>query len=76
MCQWDKRPSEVIFSTSDLNITLNPETVIDFDRSEPNKIGFVDFMAFQPVGATIQYNGNIAEGSAFYEYLVSDLGVV
>ena len=71
-----KRPSEVIFSTSDLTITLNPETVIYFDRSEPNNIGFVDFMNFQPDGATIQYKSNIAEGNVFYEYLVSDVGVV
>jgi len=39
-------------------------------------MGFVDFMAFQPDGAAIQYNGNIEEGSAFYEYLVTDMGVV
>ena len=71
-----KRPSVVTFLTSDLNITLNAETVICFDRSESDPIGFVDFMAFQPADATIQYKGNIDEGSAFYEYLVSDLGVV
>jgi len=76
-----KRPSVVTFSTSDLNITLNPENVIYFDGSNldgsnPDPIGFVDFMAFQSDGATIQYKGNIEEGSAFYEYLVSDMGVV
>jgi len=70
------RPSAVTFSTSDLNITLNPDdTVICFDRSEPTYIGFVDFMDFQP-DATIQYKGNIEEGSAFYEYLVSDWALV
>ena len=74
-----KRPSVTVFSASDLNITLNAETVVYFNQSDPdpfNPIGFVDFMAFQPDGATIQYNGNIEEGSAFYEYLVSDLGVI
>jgi len=70
------RPSVVTFSTSDLNITLNPENVIYFNQSKPFNIGFVDFMAFQPDGATIQYKGNIEEGSAFYEYLVSDWGVI
>lgn len=72
-----KRPSVVTFSASDLNIILNAENVIYFDYSDPiNAFGFVDFMAFQPDGATIQYKGNIEEGSAFYEYLVSDMGVV
>ena len=77
-----KRPSMVTFSTSDptsdpdLNITLDAENVIYFNQSKLDHIGFVDFMAFQPDGATIQYNGNSEEGSAFYEYLVSDMGVI
>ena len=72
-----KRPSVVTFSTSYLNITLDAETVIYFDKSDPiYATGFVDFMAFQPDSATIQYKGNIEEGSAFYEYLVSDMGVI
>jgi len=71
-----KRPSVVTFSTLDdyLNITINAENVVYFDQSHPADIGFVDFMAFQPDGATIQYKGNIEEGSAFSEYLVSDIG--
>jgi hypothetical protein len=72
-----KRPSVVAFSTSDLNVTLNAETVAYFDQSDPIKAtGFVDFMAYQPDGAAIQYNGNIEEGRAFNEYLVTDMGVV
>lgn len=71
-----KRPSVVTFSTSDLDVTINAENVIYFDQSKPDIIGFVDFMAFQPDGATIQYNDNIEEGSAFYEYLVSDIGAL
>jgi hypothetical protein len=72
-----ERPSVVTFLTSDLNVTLDAKTVVYFNRSDPiNAIGFVDFMAFQPNGATIQYNGNIEEGSAFYEYLVSDWGLI
>jgi len=71
-----KRPSMVTFSTSDLDVTINAETVIYFNQSKPDNIGFVDFMAFQPDGATIQYNGNIEDGSAFYEYLVSDIGAM
>ena len=72
-----KRPSVVAFSTSDLNVTLNAETVAYYNQSDPaNAMGFVDFMAFQPDGAAIQYNSNIEEGSAFYEYLVTDMGLV
>jgi len=72
-----KRPSVVTFSASDLNVTLNAENVVYLDRSDPiNANKFVDFMAFQPDGATIQYKGNIEEGSAFYEYLVSDIGAL
>jgi len=72
------RPSRVTFLTTDsyLNITINAENVICFNQSKPDPIGFVDFMAFQPDGATIQYKGNIEEGSAFYEYLVSDWGLI
>ena len=71
-----KRPSVTVFSASDLVVTLNAENVVYFNQSKPDNIGFVDFMAFQPDGATIQYKGNIEEGSAFYEYLVSDMGVI
>ena len=72
-----KRPSRVVFSTRDRNVTVSAEIVIDFTRSDPtNAAGFVDFMAFQPDNAAIQYNGNIEAGSAFYEYLVSDMGVI
>ena len=73
-----KRPSVVTFLTSDdrLNITLDAKTVIYFNQSKPANIGFVDFMSFQPGSAKIQYNGNIEEGSAFYEYLVSDIGAM
>ncbi len=72
-----KRPSVVVFSTPDLNVTVNPETVVYYNQSDPaNTIGFVDFMAYQPDGAAIQYHSDIEEGSAFHEYLVTDMGVV
>ena len=71
-----KRPSMVEFSTPDLRVTVNAESVVYFDRSDSTHIGFVDFMAFQPDGAAIQYKGNIEEGRAFYEYLVTDMGVI
>jgi hypothetical protein len=66
-----KRPSMVVFSTPDVNVTINAEIVIDSRFSPIPAIGLVDFMAFQPDGAAIQYDGNIEEGSAFYEYSVT-----
>lgn len=70
-----KRPETVIFSTPDLNVNVNAQSLVYFNRANPSNSGFVDFMAFQPNDATIQYKGNIESGSAFYEYLVSDIGV-
>ncbi len=66
-----ERPSMVVFSTPDLNVTVNAEIVIDFRRDDPIRVGFIDFMAFQPNNAAIQYNGDIEEGSAFYEYSIT-----
>jgi hypothetical protein len=71
-----KRPSTVVLSASDLIVTINAENVISFDRSNPQTAtGFIDFMAYQPNGAELQYKGNSEKGSAFYEYLVTDMGV-
>jgi hypothetical protein len=68
-----KRPATVLFSTPNLNVTVNAENVINFQGFNPiiGNAGFVDFMAFQPDNATIQYNGDIEEGSAFYEYSIT-----
>jgi len=66
-----KRPSMVVYSTPDLNVTVNAEIVIDSRFNPITAIGLVDFMAFQPDDAAIQYNGTIEEGSAFYEYFPS-----
>lgn len=68
-----KRPATVIYSTPDLNVTINAEIVINSRGYNPitAAVGLVDFMAFQPDAAVIQYNGNIEEGSAFYEYFPS-----
>ncbi|MDO9517216.1 MAG: hypothetical protein Q7J10_04105 [Methanosarcinaceae archaeon] len=71
-----ERPNMVTFSTLNLNVTVNASSVVDLNMSRPDQIGFVDFMAFQPENAIIQYNGDIETGSAFYEYLVSDWGVI
>jgi len=69
-----RRPSMVEFSTQDLNVIIEPKSVVFFDRSDYDYTGFFDFMCFQPDDAKIQYNGKIEQGSAFYEYLVSDFG--
>lgn len=71
-----KRPVKVVFSTPDLNVTVNAESVIDFKYPHLINMGFVNFMAFQPDDAAIQYNGSIEAGSAFYEYFVSDMGAI
>lgn len=71
-----KRPSIVEFSTQDLKVIIEPKSVVHFDRSEISEIGYLDFICFQPDDAEIQYNGKIEQGSAFYEYLVSDVGAI
>ena len=63
----------VVFSTPDLNVTINAEIVIDSSINPITAIGLVDFMAFQPDDAAIQYNGDIEEGSAFYEYSIAGM---
>lgn len=68
-----KRPSNIVFSTSDLRVTVNAESILYFNRSNPSSMsGFVDFMAYQPDDATIKYQGRTDKGNAFFEYLVSD----
>ncbi len=73
-----KRPSKLKISTPDLDISINAQSVIQFDNASlPNgqPIGFVDFMAFQPDKAKIKYKKNHEMGGAFYEYMVTDLGI-
>ncbi|AKB35779.1 hypothetical protein MSSAC_1189 [Methanosarcina siciliae C2J] len=70
-----ERPASVQISAPDLNISINAQSVVQLDKSslpggEP--LGFVDFMSFQPDEATIEYQGDFEQGSAFYEYMISD----
>ena len=68
-----ERPASLQISAPDLDISINAESVVQLDRSSQEQpVGFVDFMSFQPDEATIEYKGNIEQGSAFYEYMVSD----
>lgn len=68
-----ERPASLQISAPDLNISINAESVIQLDRSSQEEpVGFVDFMSFQPDEATIEYRGDLEQGSAFYEYMVSD----
>ncbi len=73
-----KRPATVTYITSGWNVTVNAESVAYFNQTLPGYAGFVDFMAFEPDSATITYtNGNVVQkGSAFNEYVVSDLGAL
>jgi hypothetical protein len=68
-----QRPGSLQISAPDLNISINAESVVQLDRSSQEEpVGFVDFMSFQPDEATIEYSGDLEQGSAFYEYMVSD----
>nr|QNO48576.1 hypothetical protein CJINKJJD_00009 [Methanosarcinales archaeon ANME-2c ERB4] len=73
-----KRPATVTYVTSGWNVTVNTESVAYFNQTLPGYAGFVDFMAFEPDSATItRKNRNVIQkGSAFNEYLVSDLGAL
>jgi hypothetical protein len=72
-----KRPKQVTISTTDgtkIQVEAIIENVFDTrpEASEPPPIGFVDFMAHQPDGATIQYKGGTEEtGDSFFEYLLT-----
>ena len=71
-----KRPTNIRFSTTDLDVSLNTEKVVYYDQSDSIvAVGFVNFMAFQPYGAVVRYNGAMENGSAFCEYLVTDMAV-
>jgi len=71
-----KRPASVQISAPDLDISISAQSVIQLDRSSMEQpVGFVDFMSFQPDEATIEYKGDLEQGSAFYEYMVSDWAI-
>jgi hypothetical protein len=68
-----ERPASVQILAPDLDISINAQSVVQLDRSSQEQpVGFVDFMSFQPDEATIEYKGDFEQGSAFYEYMVSD----
>lgn len=68
-----ERPGSLQISAPELEISINAESVVQLDRSSQEQpVGFVDFMTFQPDEATIEYRGDLEQGSAFYEYMVSD----
>jgi hypothetical protein len=70
------RPSEVIVSISDgTMVSVESEAVLYFDTPYALPMGFVDFMAFQPTDALIEYKGNVETGSSFYEYTVGDFAL-
>ncbi len=72
-----KRPATVTYSTPDWNVTVTAENVAYFNQTLSGDVGYVDFAAFQPCNATIEHRSGAAvwKGSAFNEYLVTDLGV-
>ncbi|MHC1575642.1 MAG: hypothetical protein ACXQTY_07580 [Candidatus Methanogasteraceae archaeon] len=73
-----KRPATVTYVTPRWDVAVNAESVAYFNQTLSGYAGFVDFMAFDPDSATItRKNRNVIQkGSAFTEYLVSDLGAL
>lgn len=69
------RPATVVYRAGDFEVSVHADNVATFDATSPDMVGFVDFMAFQRWGATITRNHRTFSGNAFYEYLVSDLGL-
>lgn len=69
------RPQSVTYKAGIYEVSVYADNVVNFDRTSPDLIGFVDFMAYQQRGATIKRNNKTYYGNAFYEYLVSDMGV-
>jgi hypothetical protein len=72
-----RRPSEIKVSTDDGTIvSVEAELVNYFDTPFVEPTGFVDFMAYQPTDAVIEYKGKAETGSSFFEYLVSDIALI
>ncbi|MEA3282221.1 MAG: hypothetical protein U9Q68_06610 [Euryarchaeota archaeon] len=73
-----KRPATVTYATPRWDVTVNAESVAYFNQTLHGYAGFVDFMAFDSGSATItRKKGTVVQkGSAFNEYLVSDLGAL
>ncbi|WP_255336203.1 hypothetical protein [Methanosarcina sp. KYL-1] len=71
-----KRPATLEVSAPGLHIDMEAQSVVQFDAASypEDRVGFIDFMAFQPLTASIEYDGNIEHGSAFYEYMITDWG--
>lgn len=70
-----RRPASVAYRAGDFEVSVYADNVATFDATSPDLVGFVDFMAFQLRGATITRNNRTFSGNAFYEYLVSDMGL-
>jgi len=74
-----KRPASIKISAPDVEISIEAQSVVQLDKSsmpEGKPAGFVDFMAFQPETASIKYKDNVEQGSAFYEYMITDWGAI
>jgi len=71
-----KRPGALEVTAPRLRINVEAKSVVQFDAASypENLLGFIDFMAFQPCTASIEYEGDIEHGSAFYEYMITDWG--
>ena len=71
-----RRPGALNVTAPGLCINVEAQSVVQFDAASypGDLVGFIDFMAFQPCTASIEYEGDIEHGSAFYEYMITDWG--
>jgi len=74
-----KRPSTVVATAPDISVKFSADSVAVFNWRGPTgplPIGFVDFMASQQTGGQITYRRGTGNGNSFFEYLVSDYGLL
>jgi len=60
-------------------VSFSADSVAVFNMKNPATplpVGFVDFMASQRSGGRITYKEETGNGNSFFEYLVTDYGLV
>jgi len=74
-----KRPATIVVTAPDISVRFSADSVAIFNWQNPSNplpMGFVDFMASQQSGGRITYRGETGDGNSFFEYLVSDYGLL
>jgi hypothetical protein len=72
-----RRPLTTIYSAGDVSVTVHAEEMLPFNTADPvRRNGFVDFMSHERNRSTIERGSRLESGSSFFEYLVTEAGVV